>query len=254
MLGNRLTAPRAGAIFGRVLMLVALVALLAVSPMFAADFPKTVSYEGQILDAAGSPLAGTYTVTFHYWDLAGEELLTETIRSIAIAGGQLQVELGTGTLSKAGRFDSLHSMFALHPEVEVEVEIEGTLYEPRQSILPAGHSMKSRLVAAGVRAPVDNQAHWKHYEVRGGATAVQTGVLAPKGTRPQPQVEEGTVWRRPYTLPVVGPTLSRRVRDLPRAVPRCGNRSVRILARSTRRATKRSSTSVASGLARLRKK
>ncbi len=219
MQGFRLTAPRIGATLGQAAVLIALAALLATGPLVAAGFPSTVSYQGEVLDAAGAPLAGTYNVTFHYWDQAGEELLAETIRSIAIVDGKFQAQLGTGSQSKVGHFDSLKSMFAVHPEVDLEVEIEGTVYEPRQSIIAAGHSLKSRLVAAGVRAQADGENHWKHYEAPGGATAVQSGVLAPKGARPQPQIEEGTVWRRPYTLPVVGPVLSRAVRDLPRAVP-----------------------------------
>jgi hypothetical protein len=196
---------------------VAACALVAAGPLTAADFPQTVSYQGEALDAAGMPLAGNHAMTFRYFGPGGKELLAESMGSVAVAAGRFAVQLGTGVLAEGGAYPSLEALFAANPQVELEVAVDGVVYEPRLGILPAGHSLKSRLVLAGVRKEDDGQAHWEGYAARGGATAVQSGILAPAGSRRQPPVAEGRVWRRPYTLPVVGPMLSRPVRDLPPA-------------------------------------
>ncbi len=201
-------------------LLLALAALVAASPLVAADFPRTVSYQGESLDTAGQPLGGSHDMTFRYFDPDGRELLVETIESVEVTAGRFAVELGTGTFASSGTYSSLEAMFAAHPKVEMEVVVDGLAYEPRLGILPAGHSLKSRLVAAGVRQEEDSEVHWKGYESRGGATAVQSGVLAPKGSQPQAALAEGAVWRRPYTLPVIGPSLSPEVRSLPKVQPR----------------------------------
>jgi|CXWL01.1.fsa_nt_gi hypothetical protein len=197
--------------FGAVLLLALAVAL----PLAAAEFPRTVPYLGQTLDAAGQPLGGTHELTVRYFDLAGAELYAETLPGVVVKRGNFQIELGTGRALAGRAFDSLQAVFAAHPEVEMELAVDGLVQEPRLGILPAGHSLKSRLVAAGVRQANDDQPHWKGYELAGGATAVQSGVLGPKGTRQIEAEVEGQVWRRPYTLPVVGPFLSQKVSDLP---------------------------------------
>ena len=193
--------------------------LLAAAPLTAADFPQTVPYQGEALDADGRPLAGEVEMTLRYFDPAGNELWGETLRSVEVVAGRFEVLLGTGVREGTGNHGSLQAVFAAYPQVEMEVAVNGVVCEPRLGILPAGHSLKSRLVAAGVRQEEDKEVHWKGYETRAGATAVQSGVLAPKGTRPQP-VSEGSVWRRPYTLPVIGPSLSPEVRSLPKVQTR----------------------------------
>ena len=199
------------------MVLTALVAILVAGPLMAGSFPETVSYHGEAIDAVGEPLEGTFGVTFRYFDTEGSELLSETHPAVAVFAGRFRAELGTGELAESERFASLEAMLAKHPQLEIEVTMDGVTYSPRQSLIPAGHSLKSRLVAAGLRAEEDDQPHWKRYEAVGGATAVQSAVLAPRGTRDEPPAA-GNVWRRPYTLPVIGPRLSRRVVDLPPAV------------------------------------
>ncbi|HEX4953380.1 MAG TPA: hypothetical protein VF017_08310 [Thermoanaerobaculia bacterium] len=194
--------------------------LLAAGPLAAADFPRTVTFRGESLDAAGQPLSGTHDLSFRYFDPAGAELFAEAIPAVTVTAGSFQVELGTGEPVGQAAYRSLEAMFAKHPQVEMEVSVDGTPFEPRLGILPAGHSLKSRLVAAGLRAEQDEEEHWKGYEKRGGATAIQSGRLAPRGTHSQVPIAEGSVWTRPYTLPIIGPRLSRAVRELPKAEER----------------------------------
>ncbi len=216
---DRMRATRTGA------WLVAVALLLVCSPVSAdapqtATFPRTVVYQGQSLDGAGQALTGIHAMTFRYLDPAGRELLAETLPAVAVVDGRFKVELGTGRPLAGSDYASLAAVFASHARVEMEVSIDGEVQEPRLAILPAGHSLKSRLVLAGARQEDDDAEHWHGYEAKGGATAIQSGVLAPRGLRPVAPAQEGTVWRRPYTLPVVGPMLSQAVRDLPKAQPR----------------------------------
>ena len=189
------------------------------SPLAAAGLPRTVDYAGDIVDAAGAPLSGIHDLTLTYFDTSGELLFVETMSSVEIIEGRLKIELGTGRAAEDGAHDTLAAVFASHPEVALEITVGRQVQAPRIGILPAGHSLKSRLVAAGLRADDDDDPHWKRYTAPGGATAIQSTVLAPAGSRQAASdAADGTVRVRPYTLPVVGPVLSRVVRDLPIAV------------------------------------
>jgi hypothetical protein len=188
----------------------------AVSALRAADIPRTVDYEGLVVDAAGEPLEGNHSATFGYFDMQGTALYEERFDSIVVTGGRFDVRLGTGSSSDDGSFDSLYAVFAANPEIELEVTLGKTIYGPRVGLLPSGHSLKSRLVAAGLRAANDDEAHWRGYESRSGATAVQATQLAPViAPQTNESAQEKEVWRRPYLFPVVGPMLSRQARDLP---------------------------------------
>jgi len=190
-------------------------ALLASTAGMAGPFPQQVSFEVQAIDKAGEPVEGTFDMDFRYFDLAGEELLAERLNEVQVTAGRFEVELGSGRLT-AGAYDSLESVFAAHPRVEVEVTIGDTVQSPRVGILPAGHSLKSRLVAAGVRDEEDDELHWKHYEARGGATGVQAAILAPAGSPADHSPVETELQRyNPYLYEMQGPVASLPVRDLP---------------------------------------
>ena len=190
------------------------VALVTSGSIAAGPFPSQVSLESQAVGGNGAPLEGSFDMVFRYTDLAGETLLIEHQSEVAVTDGRFAVELGTGRMT-AGAEGSLESAFATHPEVEVEVTIGDEVQSPRVGILPAGHSLKSRLVAAGVRDEADGEAHWKHYEAKSGATGVQAAILAPAsssfGSR-QSSTEQQKY--NPYLYEMRGPVASRQVRDL----------------------------------------
>jgi hypothetical protein len=190
-------------------------ALLTAAAAMAAPFPDQVSFESQVEDSAGLALQGVFDMEFRYYDAAGQELLSERHSEVRVSDGRFEVELGTGQLSSTG-YDSLGAVFATHPGVEVEVTVGGVTQSPRVGILPAGHSLKSRLVAAGVRSEDDGEAHWKHYEARSDATGVQAVILAPAGSpfrSNQAQSEQQKF--NPYLYEMEGPLASLPVRDLP---------------------------------------
>ncbi len=202
-------------VWKRSALLLALTTILLASPLAASDFSQTATYQGQALNAIGQPLEGSHDLVVRYFDAKSQELYAESIPAVPVVAGGFEVELGTGARLGATALPTLQAVFAAHPELTMEVAINGVAQEPRLGILPAGHSLKSSLVAAGVRPEQDNEVHWKGYESRGTVTAVQSGVLAPKGTRPVVPAVEGSVWRRPYTLPIIGPSLSPPVHSLP---------------------------------------
>jgi hypothetical protein len=186
------------------------------SPLRAEDLSSPAMLEGRAVDANGHPLSATERLTLTYYGASGQEVYAEIVEEVEIVAGRFEIALGTGDPITADRSGTLESVFATHPELELEVMIGSTLYGPRSGILPAGHSLKSRLVAAGVRSESDDEQHWKGYDSRSGATAVQSTQLAPVGgTIARAPQSTDTVRRRPYTLPVVGPGLSRPVRELP---------------------------------------
>lgn len=176
---------------------------------------RSVPFETQVVDQGGEPLEGTFDIGFRYLEPSGKELLAERQGEVQVTGGRLVVELGTGLLT-AGVYETLESAFAAHPKVEIEVTIGGEVQSPRIGILPAGHSLKSRLVAAGVRDEDDGKPHWKHYETRSSASGVQAAVLAPAGSSfGSRQTSSEQQKYNPYLYGMRGPVASVAVRDLP---------------------------------------
>jgi len=201
---------------GKKVFLYLCVGLALTSMAMASDFPQTVDYEGTVVDAEGKALEGNYPASFRFYDKSGKVLFEESVDSLDVEIGTFTFRLGTGEITNGESYESLQAVFAAHPEVEFEVTLGDTTYGPRVGVLPAGHSVKSRLVAAGIRAEEDNDLHWKNYESRGGVTAFQSTLLAPVTAQSPTEAAAGfEVRRRPYVLPGVGPTLSLAVRDLP---------------------------------------
>ena len=174
-------------------------------------------YRGQIADHTGAPLEGPHTLTVRYLDAQSSVLFIETFNSVAIRDGHFELALGAGKPDEQHANSSLADVFAKHPRLSFEVAIGGVVQAPRIGVLPAGHSLKTRLIAAGVSDKGEDRAHWKHYETQNGATSLQSGVLAPAGSVDLLPSSE-TVRRRPFTMPMRGPLVSKPVSDLPKAI------------------------------------
>ncbi len=188
---------------------------LALNTLQAEGFPERIHYEGRIDSAVAEPLEGRFDMLFRYFEPAGqEELLAERMEFVEVHQGRFQVELGAGKsgdgLMSVYRFGSLRDLFAAHAEVQVEVSVDGQVYSPKFRILPAGHSLKSRLVLAGQRTDDDGKPHWKHYEAKSPATSVQAVSL-------EPGESASSDPHGPFLLPMRGPWISQPVRDLPPA-------------------------------------
>ncbi|MEM9057123.1 MAG: hypothetical protein AAGD86_06580, partial [Pseudomonadota bacterium] len=188
------------------------VSLLAVASVASAEKPNVVAWNGHAVSSDGAPLSGSHRLTLRYVDEAGETLVSESFAGVAVADGRFSVQLGAGKVAATERYDSVQAAFADHPSLKFELAVDGVAQAPLIGVLPAGHSIESRAVAAGVDA--DGKGHWKHYKAKGGVTSLQAGTLAP-ATTAEPLPSTPTLRRRPYVVPMRGPMVSAAVRDLP---------------------------------------
>ena len=117
----------------------------------AQNVPETVPFAGRFADSPNAAGVDLSALTLTYFSTAGEKLFTETIAGVEVSDGQFEITLGSGAPGANTSFTSLGSVFSRHPEVRLEISLGDTIYEPRLGILPAGHSLRSRLVAAAVR-------------------------------------------------------------------------------------------------------
>jgi uncharacterized repeat protein (TIGR01451 family) len=200
----------------RIAILVCLVAVLVSTTLSASAFPNRVHFQGWVESPSGNPLDGEFDMRLRYFDSGGSgELLVETREGFRVRSGHLDMILGEGRIADGAgpvSYRTLGEMFASHAEVQLEVAIEGRVYQPRVRILPAGHSLESRLVLAGTRTLDDGEPHWKHYREPGTGSAVEAVTL-----RPEQEAGGGTLaaGRRPFLLDMEGPVLSLPVRELP---------------------------------------
>ena len=172
----------------------------------------------QIFDSHGKPLSGRHDLMLTYYDPVGQRLFAETLPAVEIKAGQLRVELGSGQAIGDSSFETLKSVFTVHPELSLEVAVDGQAQAPQMGVLPAGHSLKSLLIARGDREEdEDDDLHWKHYTTGNDSTAIQSAVLNPAGPErvSANNASDNSFRRRPYTVPMLGPFSSRPVRDLP---------------------------------------
>lgn len=195
-------------------------------------YPSTAHYSGRVVDSKGKALEGTFAMGIIYHDRKGNPLLSETHENVEVIDGQFEVTLGKGlavattttetATAKNVEYHDLQDVFSKQPEVFVEVSIDGQAQTPRFGIQPAGHSLKTRLLATG--NPVDDsKPHWKHIDRRSGRTAVQSAILAPAGfddgSRAGSSPKLGTLapeinWN-PYLAEMTGPGVTRALKDLP---------------------------------------
>src|SRR5207245_7904990 len=76
-----------------------LVTLITLAPTLAfAQVPQKLGYQGRLLQANGTPEAGTIAVTFSLWDSAtGGTSLWSEIQNVAMSNGFYSVYLGDAT-------------------------------------------------------------------------------------------------------------------------------------------------------------
>lgn len=225
-------------------------AFAATVPLTTASPSESLHYPGLMNDRAGKPMNGTLQMVFHYRDaVTGQEILVETHKSVRVTHGTFEVELGQGMLQDGqgeGRYTSLAKVLHDFPDFYIEVEANRTLYQPWIRVASAGHSPRTRyekwlkspgksdnvplltggpIKIGGNEDPKDPTAsNWKGWKTASTSSSVQAVALAPvpKGESsgppeqgvydPAPDIQEG-----PMLADVIGPMLSRPVRDLPGA-------------------------------------
>jgi len=209
----------------RVLAALAGSLVLAAAPLAAARsskvlaipedaFPTSIRYEGEAKAADGRLLEGKHAVEVVFFDKSGaEQLWQERFEGVTVSGGRFAVDVGKGKRIGAWPAASVQAIFAANYELQLEVSFDGNKFGPRVGLLPAGHSLESRLVIDGVRRPNDGKPHWIWYDHRSDVSSFQATVLSP-GAAGKPRSDGSGM----FLLPMAGPWLSRPVRELPLAI------------------------------------
>ncbi len=184
----------------------------------AATTTVSLRYDGLVVSAAGQPLSGRHELQLSCFapDVRGP-LYVETHHGVEVTAGRFIVVLGGGTAASGFTAASLAAAFASHPELALEVAVDGTLQAPRIAVLPAGHSNETRARAAGAGSGTGDQ-HAKGYRVRCGGTAVPAAALRPAGSAPADPYTD-THKSNPFLVEVDFLGVSTAVRDLPAWAP-----------------------------------
>lgn len=193
---------------------VAVLVLCCGVPAAARAGQEVFHYRGQTQDASGQPLEGPRAVSVRYFD-GDQELVVEEFTAVAVSRGRFELGLGAGALRPGSPFADIQELFAHHPVLELAFAIDGVEQSPRVRLLPAGHSMETRMILAGLASANDSAPHSKKYRAKSDTTAVQAAILRPGAAmalveEAAPEFQQGAM-----ELEVEGPYLSQALRDLP---------------------------------------
>jgi hypothetical protein len=95
----------------------------------------TISYQGQLTDASGNPLSGSYDLTFQFWDDAtgGAQIGSDISRAaVAVEDGLFTADLAVPPVALDGR------------ALWLRIAVEGAWLSPRQPLLgvPYAHTLR----------------------------------------------------------------------------------------------------------------
>src|SRR5262249_10440408 len=115
------------------LVLPLLVLLWAIAGPALADGPEVVNYQGVLRNAGGTPLTGTYDMTFRFFDdpNQGDEILIDRHLAanglgVSVSGGLFNVLLGDGVIADGGGpgvYASLLPVFSDYETVWLEMTV-----------------------------------------------------------------------------------------------------------------------------------
>lgn len=133
-------------------------ALLVASGGVVAAAPTTLSYEGRLADAGGTPISVPQNITFRLYDVptGGSALWTEAQANVAVDGGNLSVELGRSVALP-------HSLFGRQLYLGIQIAGDSEM-QPRPPLtaapfaLRAAGTMKNTLVVSAEGSASENGA------------------------------------------------------------------------------------------------
>jgi len=135
----------------RPLACVLVLAFLAAGPLFAADPPEVIHYQGVLRDAADVPQSGVFAMTFRFFDdpAAGAEILCDS-HTVIVTNGLFSTALGEASHVTAcmgsGNEVPLVAAFADSIDLYLQVEVGGEVLLPRIRVAASGYALNSRLV------------------------------------------------------------------------------------------------------------
>ena len=123
--------------FRRLLVLAVVASFLSCSALAFAQVPRIMNYQGYLTNSGGTPLNGTYSITFRIYDAAtGGNLLWYETQSVTVTNGYFDVQLD---LSVNGG-DTLK--FGRPYWITFEVGSDGEM-SPREKLAPVSFSFRS---------------------------------------------------------------------------------------------------------------
>jgi hypothetical protein len=133
------------------LLIVALTVLCALPMALGARPPRVLNYQGVLRDAAGSPLDGTYTMTFRLYNTAtaGQSIIVNPYGAVEVVDGLFSVAIGSGPLADGdapGHYTYLPSVFGDYTDLFLEIEIDGEVLAPRTPLASTGYAFSARYV------------------------------------------------------------------------------------------------------------
>lgn len=171
-------------------------------------FPTHFDFHGSVQDRQGSALEGVKPVSIRLLSADETSVLgSELDPKIIFDEGRFSLTIGDSESL------DVQAISAAHPELLMELTIDGQLQGPLIRIQPAGHSTQSRLTLAGV-ANKDGSLHSKGYAIRSNSTAIQAVHLTPVQTAAPIEQMRGTR-TNPMLVPVLGPVISQPLSSLP---------------------------------------
>ena len=128
-----------------------LILIVFVARAASAQAPGMMNYQGYLTDTGGTPLSGTYNMTFsiHDSNTGGGELWSETQLGTPVSDGLFSVLLG-----ETNPLDA--SVFA--GEAWLELEVDGELMTPRVRVVSVGYSFVAAVAYKAAADSVDSAA------------------------------------------------------------------------------------------------
>ncbi len=136
----------------KVTRIILVLALLAtVTPVFTAEGPPYMNYQGVLRDSGDNPLDGSFDMVFRYLGPSDVEIMVEEhlaggTGGVTVSGGMFNVKLGTGVKSDGagpGTYVSLYDVFRDHQEVYLEVEVDGETLSPSVRVFSTAYALNS---------------------------------------------------------------------------------------------------------------
>jgi len=150
------------------------------APSYAA-VPQVVPYQGQLKDAAGTPVNGVVNITFSLYTASsgGVAIWTETQAGVSITKGLFKVDLGADPLNRftpgpGGTFDT-----PVYLGVTIGTDPEMSPRTPLNSAPFALHADDADTVGGAPVSQLDQSAHVLDTTNPHGVTAAQTGAATP---------------------------------------------------------------------------
>jgi hypothetical protein len=155
------------------LLIAALFLAVAISRITHAA-PELINYQGKLMDSGGTPLSGTYSITFRIYNqqTGGTALWNETHSSVQVQDGTFNILLGSVSPFPATLFDSDTRWLALKvgsdPEMTPRSRITSVAYAIQAE--KATEAATATYAATAGSAPADND-----WDVNGGNVYIPSG-------------------------------------------------------------------------------